>query len=147
MSIDEYGEPMDADEVAAFLESQGVGTLAFGNASGAYAIPMSFGYDRVQKRCIFQFAFAEGSMKASYLNEENTVMLSVYEWSSIDDWRSVVLRGHLKRIPEAHSAKAAGIFAAHAKIASLEVFRRPLEELDLEWYELGVEEMDGRASS
>lgn len=147
MSIEDYGEGMERDRIDEFLESQGIGTLAFGNETGGYATPMSFGYDRDQERCIFQFAFGEGSTKATFVDDGNPVTLSVYEWRSIDDWRSVVLRGTLQRIPGGGSAEAAGIFAEHATIASLEVFEQPLEELDLEWYELRIEELRGRAAT
>jgi len=146
MSLEEYGVAMEGDEITDFLESQGVGTLAFGSEAGGYAIPMSFGYDSAEGRCIFQFAFGDGSAKADYVDAGNPVSLSVFEWDSVDDWRSVVVRGTLRPIPESESATAAGVFAAHAKIASLEVFRLPLEDLDLEWYELRIDDERGRQS-
>jgi nitroimidazol reductase NimA-like FMN-containing flavoprotein (pyridoxamine 5'-phosphate oxidase superfamily) len=147
MSLEAYGVAMDADAIAAFLESTGVGTLAFGDERGGYGIPMSFGYDAAGDRCILQFAFGDESEKASYIDADNPVSLSVHEWNSVVDWRSVVLRGRLQRVPDGESAVAAGIFAAHAKIASLEVFRQPIEELDFEWYELDIDEKHGRQST
>lgn len=147
MSIDKYGEEMSHDEIASFLESQGVGTLAFGNETGGYAIPMSFGYDRTSERCIFQFAFGDESRKAAFIEEGNSVTLSVSDWNSVDDWQSVVLHGSLHLISDADTAKAAGYFAAQAKIASLEVFKQPPEELEFEWHELRIEEQRGRAAT
>ncbi|WP_311172454.1 pyridoxamine 5'-phosphate oxidase family protein [Halobellus ordinarius] len=146
MSLEEYGVAMDDDEIARCLESMGVGTLAFGDERGGYAIPMSFGYDSVNDRCIFQFSFGEDSRKATYIEQDNRVSLSVFEWNSVTDWRSVVVQGTLEPVPEERNAKTAGIFAAHAKIASLEVFRRPYDELEFEWYELRIDEKQGRQS-
>jgi hypothetical protein len=83
MSLERYGNAMESDEIATFLESQGIGTLAFGNEGGGYAIPMSFGYDRAEDRCIFQFAFGDESEKAAFLDEEKRVTLSVYEWRGL----------------------------------------------------------------
>lgn len=147
VSLDKYGAAMDEDEIAAYLETRGVGTLSFGSAAGGYGIPMSFGYDRDGDRCILQFAFDEGSLKREFLDSDTPVTLSTFDWESIDDWRSVVCRGTLHPVPEDQSVRAAGVFAAHAKIASLEVFRSPMAELDLEWYELRISERTGRKAT
>ncbi|WP_313686794.1 pyridoxamine 5'-phosphate oxidase family protein [Halobellus marinus] len=112
MSLEEYGVAMDDDEIARCLESMGAGTLAFGDERGGYAIPMSFGYDSVNDRCIFQFSFGEDSRKAAYIERDNRVSLSVHEWNSVTDWRSVVVQGTLEPVPEERNAKTAGIFAA-----------------------------------
>jgi len=147
MPLEEYGVAMDDDALTEFLESQGLGTLALGSERGGYAFPVSYGYDRSRDRCIFQFAFGADSTKASFIEADNPVSLSVYEWESITEWRSAVVRGTLHQIPDSQTATAAGIFAAHAKIASLDVFQQPLEELDLEWYELRVDDKQGRQSA
>ena len=146
MSVEQYGAEMSEEEIMAFLEHSGLGTLAFGSENGGYALPMSFGYDSARGRCVFQFAFGDGSRKQAFIEATNRVSLAVHEWNSVEDWRSVVLQGTLHRIPEDGQAKAAGLFAAHAKIASLDVFRQPLEELDLLWYELRIEKKHGRAA-
>ncbi|MFP8888677.1 pyridoxamine 5'-phosphate oxidase family protein [Natrialbaceae archaeon A-CW2] len=144
MSSDSYGVVMDDDAVAEYLESKGVGTLSFGNETGGYGIPMSFGYDRVEDRIIFQLSFGEESLKAKYIEEGNQVTLSAYDWESIHDWRSVVVRGTLHEIPVAENSRPAGIFAAFSKIASPEVFQEPLKDLDFEWYDLRIDDVHGR---
>ena len=67
---------MDEEEVATFLENQGVGTLSMGDERGGYGAPMSFGYDRTRERCILQLSFGEDSEKATSLELENRVSLS-----------------------------------------------------------------------
>ncbi|MGM0605454.1 MAG: pyridoxamine 5'-phosphate oxidase family protein [Halobacteriota archaeon] len=144
MSLEQYGSAMTEEEVVEFLEGAGIGTIAFGSEAGGYALPMSFGYDRVRDCCVFQFAFGEGSVKRAYVDVDNPISLSVHEWEHVDEWRSVVARGTLHPIDEERIPTTAGIFATYAKIASPEVFRQPLGELDFEWYELRVEEKRGR---
>lgn len=146
MSSEQYGVVMDDDEVAAFLEHRGVGTLSLGDERGGYGIPMSFGYDRDGERCIFQLSFGEESTKAEYLEDGTQASLSTFEWNAVDDWQSVVARGRLHEVPLEEQSWAAGLFAAYSKIASREVFQQPLEELSFEWYELRIETVHGRRS-
>lgn len=146
MSIDLYGGTMDYRETIEFAESQGIDILSFGGEEGGYGIPMSFGFDSDSERCIFQFAFDDGSTKRRFIEKDRRVTLTLYEWNAVDDWRSVVFGGFLHRVPDDQQSRAAGIFAAHAKIASLEVFRQPTEELVFGWYELEIDETTGRQS-
>lgn len=139
-----YGVEMTDDEITGFLAGAGYGTLAFGGEDGGYAIPMSFGYNDSEDCCVFQFAFGTHSRKRAYIRAGKTVTLTADEWDDIDHWQSVVVRGTLQRIEDKEAPAAAEVFADQAKIASLDVFQQPLEELDLEWYELQIEEKQGR---
>lgn len=144
MSTGQYGVVMADDEIADFLEEQGVGTLSLGTEAGGYGIPMSFGYDRTRERCILDLSFGNDSTKAEFIEADNQVSLSTYEWNAVGDWRSVVVRGSLSQIPERETSPAAGIFAAFSKIASPEVFQQPVEDLEFEWYELEIDVIHGR---
>lgn len=147
MSEVSYGIEMTAKEIAEFLERQGHGVLSFGGAE-PYGLPISFGYDPLDNRCIFQLVSAPDSKKQTYLDESNAVNLVAYEWVSIDDWRSVVLDGRLESIePDTPSAvDAAEVFAKYGSVVGLSVFNRPVDELEPDWYELHVEEMSGYKS-
>lgn len=145
--METFGSEMAEDEITAFLREIGHGTLAFGTEDGSYALPMSFGYDRRRDRCILQLAFGEQSRKRSYIEAGNTVTLSTYYWEDVDHWRSVLARGTLHQLPDEEAPGAARIFAKQAKIPSLDVFGQPLEELDLGWYELRIEEKQGRQAA
>ena len=147
MSSGKYGVVMDDEEVATFLERQGIGTLSLGDERGGYGVPMSFGYDRSRERCILQLSFGEDSEKATYIESGNQVSLSTYEWNAVDDWRSVVVRGTLHELSSVEEPWAMGLFAAYSKIASREIFQQPLEDLEFEWYELRIDDIHGRAAT
>lgn len=139
-----YGSDMDEEELIEYLREAGVGTLAFGDQRGGYAVPMSFGYDEVNERCVFQIAFGENNEKRRYIEEGKEATLCVYDRDSIDEWRSVLVRGVLEKIQAEELTQASAVFAAQAKIVSPDVFQKPLEDIKLEWYGLEVDEVTGR---
>lgn len=143
----QYGIEMSATEIAEFLAHQGHGVLSF-SGDKPYGLPISFGYDPIDNRCIFQLVSAPNSRKQAYLDESDAVNLVAYEWNSVDDWRSVVIDGHLTMIEDGSSAalEAAKVFAEYGSVVGLQVFNKPLDELDPEWYELEVTDMQGYKS-
>lgn len=147
MSTDRFGIEMTNAEIEAFLAERGHGVLSFGGAA-PYGIPLSFGYDDPQNRCIFQLFSGSESKKRSSLAATDAVSLVAYEWAGVDDWRSVVVDGQLgvtdPGMPEAQAVSE--IFAEHGSVVGTEVFNRPLEELESEWYELDIERMSGYES-
>lgn len=147
MSLEGYGDVMDKEAIAEYLERTGVGTLAMGDETGGYGIPMAFGYDRDNKRAIFQLSFGEDSLKEQFITDGARMSLSVFDWEAYDDWRSVVARGSFHRIPEEDNTVPAGIFASYSKIASPEVFREELKHLDFDWFELRIDDLTGRHMS
>ena len=142
-----YGIEMSDGDVAEFLTRQGHGVLSFGG-DVPYGLPVSFGYDVLNNRCIFQLVFHEGSEKQARLDESPHVSLVSYEWKGPDDWRSVVITGKLSPVEDTDSAvlDASEVFAEYASAAGLSVFDRPADELDPEWYELRIDELNGRHS-
>ncbi|RQG97588.1 pyridoxamine 5'-phosphate oxidase family protein [Natrarchaeobius oligotrophus] len=138
---------MSTRAIDSFLEERGFGTIAFGSEEGGYAVPMSFGYDRSNQRCLFQFISHDDSRKQAYLERSNRVSLSVYEWNGIDDWRSVVLHGSLSELPEDEHHAAAVTFAANATPISLGIFPGPANELSFSWHELRISEKTGRRAN
>ncbi|MEA5386398.1 pyridoxamine 5'-phosphate oxidase family protein [Haloarculaceae archaeon H-GB11] len=112
MTTDPLGVEMDAEELAAFLSSHGHGVLSFGG-DVPYGIPVSFGYDPAERRCILQLVFHHDSKKRDYVEESDAASLCAYDWQGPDDWRSVVLSGSLEEIPDdtPEAVDAAGVFA------------------------------------
>ena len=147
MSVHLYGSEMEKEDAVEYLQETGVGTLAFGSDEGGYALPMSFGYDASNDHCVFQFAFDEDSEKRSYIETGNRVTLTVHDRGSVDDWRSVLVRGPLDEVPSDERTRASAIFASQAKMASTDVFQKPMQEIDFDWYRIDVDEITGREAT
>jgi len=142
-----YGVGMSDEEIGSFLARRGHGVLSFGGEV-PYGLPISFGYDVLNDRCVFQLLFSEDSRKATHIDESAAVSLVAYEWESVDEWRSVVVDGELSPIPDdsPEAVDAAAVFAEFATVVGTSVFDQPLEELDSNWYELSIRASSGRKS-
>ncbi|MUV89968.1 pyridoxamine 5'-phosphate oxidase family protein [Halapricum sp. CBA1109] len=141
------GEEMSTKAMAEFLDQQGDGVLSFGG-NNPYSIPMAFGYDPTDHRCIFQFVFADESRKRDLLESNGRARLVTYDWSDPDDWTSVVVEGGLTPIGDdiSEEATAAGVFGPRATAVPLSAFDESTAALEPEWYELRIEEMTGRSA-
>lgn len=73
-----YGIEMTDTEVAEFLTRQGHGVLSFGGEK-PYGLPISFGYDILENRCIFQLLTRSDSKKQRYIEESDAANLVAYE--------------------------------------------------------------------
>ncbi|GAB6860869.1 pyridoxamine 5'-phosphate oxidase family protein [Haloplanus litoreus] len=142
-----YGVEMSDEEIGSFLARRGHGVLSFGGEV-PYGLPISFGYDVLNDRCVFQLLFPDDSKKGAYLDESAAVTLVAYEWESVDEWRSVIVDGELSPIPDdsPEAVDAAAVFAEFATVVGASVFDQPLEELDSNWYDLSIRASSGRKS-
>ncbi|SEA36710.1 hypothetical protein SAMN04488065_2854 [Haloplanus vescus] len=147
MSADSRRAEMTEEQMSQFLARQGHGVLSFGG-DRPYSLPLSFGYDSADGRCIFQFVFDGQSTKRARSTDAAPVSLVAYDWHSPDDWRSVVAAGRLRPIdddsPEAIAA--ADVFAEHASAIGLSVFSKSFDDLDTQWSALDIEELSGYCS-
>ena len=147
MTTGTFGIEMTKTEIAEFLTRTGHGVLSFAGQT-PYGIPISFGYDVMENRCVFQLVSGSESRKQAALGESDKVNLVTYEWNSVDSWRSVVIDGTLEIIenesPEA--VATAEIFAEYGSVVGTEIFRQPLEQMAIDWYELQITEMTGYKS-
>lgn len=139
---------MSTDEIETFLSRRGHGVLALGG-EGPYALPMSFGYDGSDRRCVVQFMSGPDSRKHQRVEPGTPVCLVVYEWNHEDDWRSVLVEGTLDPIrPDSEREReAVDLFADDAATVGLSIFGDPVSELDPQWYELVVDDLTGYQSS
>ncbi|SNZ15224.1 Nitroimidazol reductase NimA, pyridoxamine 5'-phosphate oxidase superfamily [Natronoarchaeum philippinense] len=145
MTAPPYGVAMTDEEIAAFLERQGHGVLSFGGET-PYGLPISFGYDVIDNRCIFQLVSGDTSKKQDYIDASPAVTLVSYDWGSIDNWHSVIIDGEMVEIPDdsPEAVDAADIFAESATAVGLSVFEGSFDDLEPSWYTLQIEEMSGR---
>ncbi|AKH98362.1 pyridoxamine 5'-phosphate oxidase family protein [Halanaeroarchaeum sulfurireducens] len=137
---------MADDEIDAFLEVNGLGTLAFGGER-PYAIPMSYGFDSTERRVYVQFGLFEGSEKRDRVNEGAPVSLVVTDYQRPDRWTSVVVEGELTFISESEARRQGAIeLFATSQFASVDVFSRNPDEVDFQWYRIADPTYSGRTS-
>lgn len=138
------GVELENEEIEEFLKEQGLGVLGLTNEGEAYTIPIAFAYDRSTDRCLFRFLMGAESTKRAFVAETEIASLAVYEWKTKNQWKSVVLRGPIRPVPDSELTEAATLFSDVGEEAALEVFNDPISEYDSEWYQLDVAEMSGR---
>lgn len=140
----DIGVELDPEEIESFLQEQGLGVLGIARGGEAYTFPIAFAYDRGTDRCFFRFIMGEESMKRVFAAETNRASLTVYEWATKSQWKSVVLRGQIRQVDHSELSKAATLFSEVGEEAALEVFNKPISEYETEWYELDADEVTGR---
>lgn len=140
----QIGVELDRYETEEFLKGRGLGVLGLAKEGEAYTIPIAFAYDDAANRCIFRFLMTEDSMKRRFVSKTDTASLTVYEWRTKDEWKSVVIRGPIRRITDEDLAQVAALFSDVGEEASLEVFNDPISEYESEWYELDLAEITAR---
>jgi nitroimidazol reductase NimA-like FMN-containing flavoprotein (pyridoxamine 5'-phosphate oxidase superfamily) len=145
--METYGTEMSDEEIGAFLARRGHGVISFGG-DVPYGFPISFGYDAMNERVIFQLIGADDGKKGAYIHGPTAVTLVAYEWKGIDEWQSVIVDGELSATPDDSpgAIDAAAVFAEFATVVGASVFDQPLEDLDAHWYELDIDETSGRQS-
>lgn len=136
-----YGKTMGQHEITEFLTEQATGVLALSNDRRAYGVPMSFAYDEENGRAFMDLGFAEESKKRAFLETTDEVCLTVYEWNSPHDWRSVVVTGPMRQVGEGdvHDDVKSWYYevAKDIDVSSGNV--------ELEWYVLDAEDVSGVA--
>ncbi|MDS0296307.1 pyridoxamine 5'-phosphate oxidase family protein [Halogeometricum luteum] len=92
------GDPMDDEEVDAFLREHGVGVLSLADGGDAYGVPISFGYDG--ERLYFVFLRGETSRKESFAEATGRATLTAFDVAGRHEWESVVVAGRLEAVEE-----------------------------------------------
>lgn len=93
------GIEMTETETEQFLTEQGHGILSLADDADAYGVPISFGYDGEWLYASL-LKFGDESHKLAYLDETDTACLTTYQVSTRFDWKSVVVRGEIRRVNE-----------------------------------------------
>lgn len=143
----EIGVALDEYETKEFLKKRGLGVLGLSKDGEAYTLPIAFAYNHDDSRFVFRFIMAEESMKREFATETNVASLTSYEWRRKNEWKSVVARGPIHRVPDDELARAAALFSSLGEESALEVFNSPLSEYDAVWYEMDVSEITALKSN
>jgi nitroimidazol reductase NimA-like FMN-containing flavoprotein (pyridoxamine 5'-phosphate oxidase superfamily) len=136
------------EEIDEVLMRNGIGTLALNDDGVPYPIPMSFGYDGEKPIFVMQFGAAGRSRKVSCLDASPTAGFLVYEQvgTGLDaEWHSVIMSGDVREIETANATEAFSALASNAEFApDLTVWGAPFDDVELQLYELVLEECWGR---
>jgi hypothetical protein len=141
MSIDAIAEstadPMSDEEIAALLESEGVGTLGLPGEDLPYLLPISFGYDGDATLYFVFLLFGSESRKETLANDAKRGRFLVYRARSLYDWQSVSLTGRIELVEEGEwdelraameNAWHPNIFSAAHPTRGVEGYRFEIEE-------------------
>ncbi|MFB6162870.1 MAG: pyridoxamine 5'-phosphate oxidase family protein [Halococcoides sp.] len=137
---------MSDDEIDDFLDSQGHGVVSF-DGSPPYAIPMSYGYDPDDRVAYLHLSEWDGNEKARRLDESDRVSLVVSRFETPSEWSSVVVDGHLTVADDAIDFDRIFRVYNKADVTTIDVFGKPIDEIDVRWFVLEPIEMAGRQSS
>ncbi|MFT4889140.1 MAG: nitroimidazol reductase NimA-like FMN-containing flavoprotein [Halobacteriales archaeon] len=140
------GSETGREETRAFLGEHGHGILSLAREGTSYGIPLSYGYDEGQHRCIFQLLSVEDSRKEQFLEATEQATLTVYDYGSEDgSWQSAIATGAIVELPdEAVSNRAAAIFFRRAADTAATVRESSDAGPDRRWYALEVDSLSGR---
>jgi hypothetical protein len=141
MSIDAIAEstadPMSDEQIAALLESEGVGTLGLPGDDLPYLLPISFGYDGESALYFVFLLFGAESRKETLANEAKRGRFLVYRARSLYDWQSVSMAGRIEFVEEdewdelrtaMENAWHPNIFSAAHPTRGVEGYRFEIEE-------------------
>lgn len=140
------GSEMGREETRSFLGENGHGILSLAKDGTSYGIPLSYGYDEGQHRCIFQLLSVEDSRKERFLEATEAATLTVYDYGGEDgSWRSAIATGPIVRLSdEAVSTRAAAIFFRRAADTAATVRESSEAGPERRWYALEVDSLSGR---
>ncbi|MFB6179684.1 MAG: pyridoxamine 5'-phosphate oxidase family protein [Halorientalis sp.] len=140
---------LSAKEIETVLTRNGIGVLALLDDGQPYPLPMSFGFDGERPLFVMQFGAGPHSRKLECLDDHPKAGFTVYEETVPGAaWRSVIITGELREIPDDDTVDTYTAIAANAEFAAdVAVWGVPLAETDLTLYELTIEECTGREFS
>lgn len=143
------GVEMSEGEIRAMLESRGHGVLSLGAKNRGYGVPLSYSLDLENGRLVFGFVDAPNAKKRAFVETSEEATLTVYEYTDVDDWRSVIVTGTLRSIsdPDLADHFASLFFQRDGAAGDSGDDMVDLDEFERTWYELRIDDLSGRKSS
>jgi nitroimidazol reductase NimA-like FMN-containing flavoprotein (pyridoxamine 5'-phosphate oxidase superfamily) len=103
MTIDDLSDygmvRMDDGEMRAHLSSHSIGVLGLPTDGAPSLRPMSYGYDPEADALYLLYILGAGSRKADLSDRADAARFLVYSAETQFNWRSVLLTGHVHRVP------------------------------------------------
>lgn len=134
---------MTDEERDDFLANGGTGVISLSTKAeeSPYTIPVSYGYDA--RHSTFYFRLAVGPESGKGELADRPVSFVTYGQDG-EEWHSVVASGHLESTTDESIATETldGLDWVH--IPLVDIFGRPTDEVDFEFYRLVPNELDGR---
>jgi hypothetical protein len=142
------GSDMGREETRAFLGERGHGVLSLSRDGTGYGVPLSYGYDEGNHRCIFQLLGVNGSRKEQFLESTEAASLTVYDYFPEDGgWRSAIASGPIVHLSDEEvSTRAAAIFFRRAADTAATVRESSTEGPARGWYALEIDDVSGRVA-
>lgn len=134
--------PMDAIEIAEFLDDQGTGVLSLARDDHGYGIPVAFAYDDAGPAAYVRLGYTEGSTKREYLEAADQVSLVVYDRTD-DGWKSVVIRGSPEVLTDTSLDSTVLEAVRTLEIPFVAAFDRPAGEVDFEILRIDATDVTG----
>ena len=134
---------MTRDEVDELLGRHETGVLALARVDEPYAIPISYGFDAVDRTFYLRLVSTPDSEKHRFLSSAPSARLVVYEADG-ETYRSVVAAGVLDRVPRDDLTVDHVVQYGAAKRPLFEVWGEEPRDLDVELYVLRPDELSGR---
>jgi hypothetical protein len=134
---------MDDAAIAEFLEDGGTGVISF--AAGAdeppYAIPLSYGYDRLEGELFLRLAVGSGGAKESHLDSPFSFVVHDSEDGL---WASVVVTGRLESVGDEEVDAEVLDSLRRTEIPLVDVFDREARKVEFRFFRAVVDKMSGR---
>jgi nitroimidazol reductase NimA-like FMN-containing flavoprotein (pyridoxamine 5'-phosphate oxidase superfamily) len=135
---------LDADDRDAFLGRGGTGVISFATdeAGPPHAVPVSYGYDAVDEAFYFRLA-VDGEKD----DVEGRAVSFVVHGETDDGWQSVVAEGTLTSTTDADVATAALEGLQRVEIPYVDIFGRPMKDVDFAFVRLDPDEFTARGET
>lgn len=129
-----------------FLGTGGTGVLSLSGDPDQppHSVPVSYGYDQVERVFYFRIAVGPDSEKPSLTDRAVTFVT----YRELDDgYRSVVAQGHLEAVDDEAIATETLAGLDRVDLALFDVFERSIREVDFEFYRLDPQRQTGRVEN
>lgn len=130
-------------EIDSFLRHCETGVLTLAKDDEPYAIPISFGYDFIEKRFYVRLVKTTDSEKHDFLQSTPSCRLVIYE-NEEPYYTSIIAQGELTEIAPSDLTVEHIEQYGDAKRPLFEMWNDGKEDLDIELYMLAPSEISGR---